>query len=126
MMYRTAVAAAIVAVATAVLLTSCAPVHAGDYDGAQGGTALHVKNRNFSDAKLYVNGERFAFVNGNSEADLVIPRSRLDGEGCAVVLVSLMAGASATTNRECRLEGEAWYLQINPLLQTSTLTRTRA
>lgn len=71
-------------------------------------TVLHVRNDNFADARIYLNGSRFAFVASHSYETLFVPRWRLDSDRCAVIEVRLMVGGTATTSREC-VRSEGYY-----------------
>lgn len=82
---------------------------------------MQVYNRNTTDARLYLNGSRLAFVNGLSEGPVFIPRWRLDNAGCAVIQVRLMAGPSVLTSRECPREGMRLVLDIDPSSPISDL-----
>jgi hypothetical protein len=125
----------ILAVISLVLAACAPPPRVPGYDGETRGeqclasgkcVVLEVENRGSNGAKIYLNGARFGFVGALHSDTLYIPRSMLDGFGCATLLVSLMAGPTATTGRECMSGGESWKLVINPMLQRSTLTRSRA
>ena len=123
---------AILGFAAVCLMVGCAPVRMEGYDGqtrierdaarclnSGDCTVLQIESMQFSDAAIYLNGSRFAFVNGLAHTTLFIPDSQLDIEHCATIVIRLMAGNALRLPRECVRRGGHFEMQILPLFSVS-------
>lgn len=78
---------------------------------------MQVDNKNWSEAKLYLNGGRIGQLNGLSHLTLFLPIMRLDGDRCGRVVVRLGFSPDApegSSTKECLVGSESFVLDITP------------
>lgn len=106
------------------------PNYDGSFGGALGGGGgpieppgctdicwvMSVRNDNYSEARVYINGLRAATLPGMMRRAVGIPirRSMLDGAGCMDVIVKLYPDTkTARSSKACPVKGSRLDLSIN-------------